>query len=118
MPGKVICIGLNYADHAAESGMEPPGVAAFAFSKFCSNVVGPGGGGADAASATSETDYEAELGVVIGRRPGEYRNRMRWITSLDTRVPTISAPERSNSPTGSGSEERVAKVSVRSARAS
>ena len=40
-PGKVICIGLNYADHAAESGMEPP-ASPLSFSKFSSNVIGPG----------------------------------------------------------------------------
>ena len=66
MPGKVICIGLNYADHAAESGMEPP-TSPLAFSKFSSNVIGP-----DAPVpmplGESETDYEAELAVVIGRR--------------------------------------------------
>lgn len=65
-PGKVICIGLNYADHAAESGMEPP-AAPLVFSKFTNNVVGP-----DAVVpmplGESESDYEAELAVVIGRR--------------------------------------------------
>ncbi len=65
-PGKVICIGLNYADHAAESGMEPP-AAPLVFSKFTNNVVGP-----DAVVpmplGDSESDYEAELAVVIGRR--------------------------------------------------
>jgi len=65
-PGKVICIGLNYADHAAESGMEPP-ESPLVFSKFPSNVVGPD----DAVPmplGESESDYEAELAVVIGRR--------------------------------------------------
>ena len=65
-PGKVICIGLNYADHAAESGMEPPEYP-LVFSKFPSNVVGP----EDAVPmplGESESDYEAELAVVIGRR--------------------------------------------------
>lgn len=65
-PGKVICIGLNYADHAAESGMEPP-ESPLVFSKFPSNVVGP----EDAVPmplGESESDYEAELAVVIGRR--------------------------------------------------
>jgi 2-keto-4-pentenoate hydratase/2-oxohepta-3-ene-1,7-dioic acid hydratase in catechol pathway len=65
-PGKVICIGLNYADHAAESGMEPP-AAPLVFSKFTNNVVGQ-----DAVVpmplGESESDYEAELAVVIGRR--------------------------------------------------
>lgn len=65
-PRKVICIGLNYADHAAESGMEPPS-SPLAFSKFTSNVVGPGDS-IPMPPGESETDYEAELAVVIGRR--------------------------------------------------
>ena len=65
-PGKVICIGLNYADHAAESGMEPP-ASPLSFSKFSSNVIGPGDS-IPMPLGTSETDYEAELAVVLGRR--------------------------------------------------
>ena len=65
-PGKVICIGLNYADHARESGMEPPS-SPLVFSKFSSNVVGPGAT-VPMPCGESETDYEAELAVVIGRR--------------------------------------------------
>lgn len=65
-PGKVICIGLNYADHAEESGMDPP-ESPLVFSKFSSNVVGPGAT-VPLPSGDSETDYEAELVVVIGRR--------------------------------------------------
>jgi 2-keto-4-pentenoate hydratase/2-oxohepta-3-ene-1,7-dioic acid hydratase in catechol pathway len=65
-PGKVICIGLNYRDHAVESKMPIP-ERPITFSKFPSCVVGPG----DAVwlpSGSSQTDYEAELAVVIGRR--------------------------------------------------
>ena len=65
-PGKVICIGLNYADHAAESGMEPP-ESPLVFSKFPSNVVGPGAA-IPMPPGESDSDYEAELAVVIGRR--------------------------------------------------
>ncbi len=65
-PGKVICIGLNYADHAEESGMDPPS-SPLVFSKFSSNVVGPGTT-VPLPAGESETDYEAELAVVIGRR--------------------------------------------------
>ncbi|MCP4833239.1 MAG: fumarylacetoacetate hydrolase family protein [Phycisphaera sp.] len=65
-PGKVVCIGLNYADHAEESGMEPP-ESPLVFSKFSSNVVGPGAV-VPMPEGDSETDYEAELVVVIGRR--------------------------------------------------
>jgi 2-keto-4-pentenoate hydratase/2-oxohepta-3-ene-1,7-dioic acid hydratase in catechol pathway len=65
-PGKVICIGLNYRDHAAESGMDLP-ERPLVFSKFSSCVVGPD---ADVVlpAGSEQVDYEAELGVVIGRR--------------------------------------------------
>lgn len=65
-PGKIICIGLNYADHAAESGLEPPSEPVV-FSKFGNTIIGT-----DEAirlpAVSSQVDYEAELVVVIGRR--------------------------------------------------
>jgi 2-keto-4-pentenoate hydratase/2-oxohepta-3-ene-1,7-dioic acid hydratase in catechol pathway len=64
-PGKVICIGLNYRDHAEESGMDIP-ENPLVFSKFSSCVVGPE---ADVKlpRGAKEVDYEAEFGVVIGK---------------------------------------------------
>jgi 2-keto-4-pentenoate hydratase/2-oxohepta-3-ene-1,7-dioic acid hydratase in catechol pathway len=65
-PRKVVCIGLNYRDHAAESNMPIP-TRPVVFSKFSTSVVGPGDD--VVLPATSEqVDYEAELAVVIGRR--------------------------------------------------
>ncbi len=65
-PGKLICIGLNYRDHAAESNMAIP-EKPVVFSKFSTAVIGPGE--PVVTPATSEqVDYEAELAVVIGRR--------------------------------------------------
>ena len=65
-PGKVICIGLNYRDHAAESNMAIP-ERPVVFSKFSTAVIAPGE--AVVLPSTSEqVDYEAELAVVIGRR--------------------------------------------------
>ncbi len=64
-PGKVICIGLNYRDHAEESGLEVPEWP-LVFSKFSSCVVGPGVP-VVLPPGDDEIDYEAELGVVIGR---------------------------------------------------
>lgn len=64
-PGKVICIGLNYRDHAEESGMDIPELP-LVFSKFSSCVVGPGDD-VVLPKGSSEVDYEAEFGVVIGR---------------------------------------------------
>src|SRR5687768_6211078 len=65
-PGKLICIGLNYMDHAAESKMAIP-EKPVVFSKFSSAVIAPGE--PVVLPATSkQVDYEAELAVVIGRR--------------------------------------------------
>lgn len=65
-PGKLICIGLNYRDHAAESKMAIP-ERPVVFSKFSSAVIAPGE--PVVLPATSkQVDYEAELAVVIGRR--------------------------------------------------
>lgn len=64
-PGKVIAIGLNYKDHAAESKMELPEVP-LVFSKFSSSVVGPDEP-VVLPEGSEQCDYEAELGVVVGR---------------------------------------------------
>lgn len=64
-PGKIICIGTNYRDHAEESGQEPP-AEPIVFAKYPSALVGPG----DAIVVPYDqpaTDYEAEMAVVIGR---------------------------------------------------
>ncbi len=65
-PSSVICIGMNYAAHAAEAGSAPPAVPII-FHKAPNTVVGPYD---DVAipRASSKTDWEVELGVVIGRR--------------------------------------------------
>lgn len=65
-PGKIICVGLNYRDHAEESGMAIPS-SPIIFSKFSTSVIGPGAA-IELPADSSEVDYEAELAVVIGRR--------------------------------------------------
>jgi 2,4-diketo-3-deoxy-L-fuconate hydrolase len=65
-PGKLICIGLNYRDHAAESKMPIP-ERPVVFSKFSTAVIAPGEPVVLPATS-SQVDYEAELAVVIGRR--------------------------------------------------
>ncbi len=64
-PGKIICIGLNYRDHAEESGMDVP-KSPVTFSKFANSVVGPN---AEVVipPGSVESDYEAEFGIVIGK---------------------------------------------------
>jgi 2-keto-4-pentenoate hydratase/2-oxohepta-3-ene-1,7-dioic acid hydratase in catechol pathway len=63
--GKFICIGLNYADHAAESGMAVPPEPVI-FMKATSAIVGPNDD-LVIPRGSEKTDWEVELGVVIGR---------------------------------------------------
>jgi 2-keto-4-pentenoate hydratase/2-oxohepta-3-ene-1,7-dioic acid hydratase in catechol pathway len=65
-PPKFLAIGLNYADHMAESGAEAPSFPVF-FNKQSTCVIGPGGG-IHKPRVSEQVDYEGELGVVIGRR--------------------------------------------------
>lgn len=65
-PGKILCIGLNYRDHAEEQGAKLP-TRPLLFSKFGTCVLAPGGT-IKIPKNSKETDFEAELGVVIGRR--------------------------------------------------
>ncbi|MFW1798469.1 fumarylacetoacetate hydrolase family protein [Acinetobacter nematophilus] len=63
--GKFICIGLNYSDHAAETGAEVP-AEPVVFNKWTSAVVGPNDD-VEIPKNSSKTDWEVELGVVIGK---------------------------------------------------
>lgn len=63
--GKFICIGLNYADHAAETGAAIPGEPVV-FSKWTSAVVGPNDD-VQIPRDSVKTDWEVELGVIIGQ---------------------------------------------------
>jgi 2-keto-4-pentenoate hydratase/2-oxohepta-3-ene-1,7-dioic acid hydratase in catechol pathway len=63
-PPKLLCIGLNYRDHALESNMELPKTPVV-FTKFSNSIIGPG----DTVvlpKASTQPDYEAELAIVIG----------------------------------------------------
>jgi 2-keto-4-pentenoate hydratase/2-oxohepta-3-ene-1,7-dioic acid hydratase in catechol pathway len=62
--GKVICVGLNYADHAAETGATPP-VEPILFMKATSALCGPNDD-VMIPKDSEKTDWEVELGVVIG----------------------------------------------------
>jgi 2,4-diketo-3-deoxy-L-fuconate hydrolase len=67
--GKFICIGLNYADHAAESNMPLP-KEPIVFMKATSAIVGPNDN-LEIPRGSTKTDWEVELGVVIGT-PAKY----------------------------------------------
>jgi acylpyruvate hydrolase len=64
-PGKIICIGLNYRDHAGEAGLSIP-AEPVVFAKLSNTVNGPYAP-ITMPRATEQIDYEAELGVVMGR---------------------------------------------------
>ena len=66
-PPTFLAIGLNYADHVAESGMDKP-KAPVVFNKQVTCVVGPGVGIEVPTVAPDWVDYEGELGIVIGTR--------------------------------------------------
>ncbi len=65
-PDKIVCLGLNYRDHAEESNMALPATPML-FAKFRNSLAGPRAEIVPPA-CTDAVDYEGELGVVIGRR--------------------------------------------------
>ncbi|WP_406322456.1 fumarylacetoacetate hydrolase family protein [Streptomyces sp. NBC_00519] len=67
-PHQILCIGLNYRDHAAESGMAVPDEPIL-FTKSPNTLVGPYDD-VRIPRGSTKTDWEVELGIVIGRRTG------------------------------------------------
>jgi 2,4-didehydro-3-deoxy-L-rhamnonate hydrolase len=63
-PGKIVCVGLNYKDHAEEQGVELPAAPLF-FAKYPTALIGPGDP-IVIPPVVTKCDYEAELGVVLG----------------------------------------------------
>src|SRR5262245_35171883 len=66
LPQKIVCIGLNYRDHAAEQGVDLPD-RPLLFAKWPNTLIGSGDR-IRIPAISQNVDYEAELGVVIGRR--------------------------------------------------
>jgi acylpyruvate hydrolase len=66
-PQKIICLGLNYRDHAREAGLSEPSAPMF-FAKFANSLIGPTDPIVPPRNGTEQVDYEAELAVVIGKR--------------------------------------------------
>jgi len=76
MPSKIVCVGLNYKDHAAETGKPLP-KEPLIFIKPTTAVIGPG----DAIKlppGVGRVDHEAELGVVIGKRAHRVPRARAW----------------------------------------
>ena len=65
-PGKIVCVGLNYHDHAEEGGQDLP-KAPLLFAKWPNTLIGDGDPVVLPPEST-QVDYEAELGVVIGTK--------------------------------------------------
>jgi acylpyruvate hydrolase len=65
-PEKIVCIGLNYRAHAAEAGIDPPETPTF-FAKFRNALTAPGVT-VPLPPASAKVDFEAEVGVIVGRR--------------------------------------------------
>jgi 2-keto-4-pentenoate hydratase/2-oxohepta-3-ene-1,7-dioic acid hydratase in catechol pathway len=68
-PEKIVCIGLNYREHAREAGIDPPPAPTF-FGKY-PNALRPAGAEVTLPAASEKVDYEAEVAFVIGRRAHE-----------------------------------------------
>ena len=64
--GKFLRIGLNYSDHAAETGLEPP-EEPILFAKATSAIIGPNDD-VEIPRTSSATDWEVELGIIIGKK--------------------------------------------------
>ena len=79
--GKFICIGLNYSDHAEETGGTVP-PEPIIFAKFNSAICGPNDDVVIPRNST-KTDWEVELGVVIGKPAKYVDQKMLLIMSLD-----------------------------------
>lgn len=65
-PGKIVCVGLNYMDHCRETNTPPP-ERPLLFTKFTTSMIGPEEEIIWHTDLTNEVDFEAELGVVIGK---------------------------------------------------
>jgi 2-keto-4-pentenoate hydratase/2-oxohepta-3-ene-1,7-dioic acid hydratase in catechol pathway len=68
-PQKIVCVGLNYRDHAEEQGVDLP-ERPLLFAKWPNTLIGPGEP-IRIPAISEKVDYEAELGVVIGRRASQ-----------------------------------------------
>src|SRR5690349_18847314 len=97
--GKFICIGLNYSDHAAESGMNVP-TEPIVFMKATSCIIGPNDN-VELPRGSQKTDWEVELGVVIGK-PGKYITEQDALSHLAGYCVVHDVSERAYQLEGTG----------------
>ena len=112
VPSKIIAVGLNYADHARETGKALPKEPLFWFKATTSLI--PDGGKIEIPFREHRTDYEAELAIVIGRKSAMSRPRRRPVTFSATPPPRTSATGRSRIPRASGRDASRSTPSRRS----
>ena len=95
-PGKLICIGLNFSDHAEETGMDIPGEP-IVFFKATSAMCGPNDNVVIPRNS-EKTDWEVELAFVIEKRPATWMSLKHWIMSPATcyTMTTANGNSRSN----------------------
>lgn len=91
-PGAVICVGMNYAAHAAESGAEPPEHMVI-FHKLPNTVVGPNDP-VTIPRGSVQTDWEVELGIVIGKTASELEDPAQSIDHIAGFVTVNDLSER------------------------
>ena len=116
-PSKILCVGRNYRDHAAELGNEVP-KEPLLFLKPPSSLLAPRGVVRMPAIST-RVDYEGELGIVIGRRcTRSAPTKTSALTFAAMSASTTSPPGTSRSPTASGRAARALIPSARSAPSS
>ncbi|WP_406030086.1 fumarylacetoacetate hydrolase family protein [Nocardioides sp. NBC_00163] len=97
-PGKVVGIGLNYEDHAEEAGVAIPDEPVV-FLKPSTSVVGPHDA-IELPPGSTMTDYEVELGVVIGRRLSRCRDPRQALASVGGYLTADDVSERARIAAG------------------
>ena len=113
-PGAVICIGQNYAAHAAETG-DPPPAQPVIFFKHPNTVVGAFDSVHIPPGAT-RVDWEVELAVVIGRQArylASPERRPAASAGTPSRTMCPNGPFKSSSPAASGQKANAARRSTR-----
>ena len=112
-PPRILCLGLNYSEHALEGGRAVPSWPD-AFVRGADSVLGPY---ADLVkpALTSRFDYEAELGVVIGRAAATSAPRTRWMPSPALWCSTTRPAATGSGPAPSGRPARTSRAACRSA---
>ncbi len=103
-PGKFICVGLNYADHAKETGKAPP-EEPILFMKATSAVVGPNDD-VEIPRGSLKADWEVELGVIIGTR-AKYVSEADALKHVAGYCVVNDVSERPSSPSAAASGPRA-----------